>query len=289
MKKLLSGKVRDVYEVDDKTLAIVTTDRISAFDVILDSTIPNKGVALNLISLYWFAYTGSIVPNHILSAQLADMPACFAQEPQTYALRTVLVKKLKMLPYEFVVRGHLFGSMWEAYRSTGSFCGVRLAPGLTLAQRLDEPMLTPAAKNAEGHDEYIPLERLRSELGRDTADTLCKISMALYRACYAHALEKGIVLADTKFEFGYDENGVLTLGDEIFTPDSSRFWSLSDWQRERSTKSFDKQFVRDWLIERQLNGVTPAPALPEDVIRATSEIYRACYQRITGREEFTLG
>ena len=286
MKKLISGKVRDVYEVSEKELAVVTTDRISAFDVILNSTIKDKGKALNLISLYWFDYTSSIIPNHIISSELSDMPELFRNDPQQYEKRTVLVKKLKMLPYEFIVRGYMFGSLWEEYKTNGTYCGQRIDKKYELAQKLNRPVVTPSAKNSEGHDENISLQRLYSELGNETADKICRISIELYEKCYKHALEKGIIIADTKFEFGYDENGSLTLGDEIFTPDSSRFWATDDYKTGTSPSSYDKQFVRDWLIENKLNGVTPAPELPDDIAGKTAALYKECYSRITGKAEF---
>lgn len=286
MRKIISGKVRDVYEINDKELVIVTTDRISAFDVILDSTIENKGVALNLISLYWFDYTKSIMPNHIISTELSDMPACFSENPAQYAKRTVLVKKLKMLPYEFIVRGYMFGSMWEEYKTSGTFCGEKIKNQYDLAQKLPTPIVTPSVKNSDGHDEYISLERLKQEMGSNEADKICDICLKLYETCYAQALKKGIIIADTKFEFGYGENGKLTLGDEIFTPDSSRFWALSDLKIGTSPKSYDKQFVRDWLIAHKLNGVTPASELPEEIRKATATLYKDCYRKITGRNEY---
>lgn len=285
-EKILSGKVRDVYEVNDKELVIVTTDRISAFDVILPSTIKNKGVALNLLSLYWFDCTELIVSNHIISADISDMPDYFSKDSGQYDKRTVLVKKLKMLPYEFIVRGYMFGSMWEEYKASGSFCGEKIENTYELAQKLETPIVTPSAKNSTGHDESISLEQLRKEIGKKEADEICNVCMNLYETCYQEALKKGIIIADTKFEFGYDENGRLVLGDEIFTPDSSRFWALSDWKIGVSPKSYDKQFVRDWLIQHKLNGVTPAPELPEDVIRKTAAIYKECYCKLTGREEY---
>ena len=283
MKKIISGKVRDVYEINEKELVIVTTDRISAFDVILRSQIKNKGIALNLISEYWFDYTDNIVPNHVISTDLSNMPAYFSEDPAYYKNRIVLVKKLKMLPYEFIVRGYMFGSMWEEYKTSKTFCGQKIEDEYTLAQKLAEPVITPSVKISTGHDEYITLERLRTELGAEEADKICDICLRLYNACYEQALQNDIIIADTKFEFGYDENGMLILGDEIFTPDSSRFWSSADYQVGISPKSYDKQFVRDWLIEHKLNGVTPAPELPEDIVNATSDIYKECYRKITGR------
>ncbi|MCH5265485.1 MAG: phosphoribosylaminoimidazolesuccinocarboxamide synthase [Lachnospiraceae bacterium] len=286
MKKILSGKVRDVYEINEKELVIVTTDRISAFDVILKSTIKNKGVALNLTSAYWFDYTSKIIPNHMISTNLSDMPDFFSKNPARFDKRTVLVKKLNMLPYEFIVRGYMFGSMWEEYKTSGTFCGQKVEGGYTLAQKLVEPVITPSVKNDTGHDEYISLERLRAELGAEKTDTICNICLMLYNICYKQALKNGIIIADTKFEFGYDEKGALTLGDEIFTPDSSRFWALSDYQAGETPKSYDKQFVRDWLVEHKLKGVTPAPELPEEIVNATAGIYKECYRRITGRGEY---
>ena len=286
MKKILSGKVRDVYEVNDKELVIVTTDRISAFDVILNSTIKNKGIALNQLSLYWFDYTSDIIPNHIISSKLSDMPAYFSENAKEYEKRTVLVKKLKMQPYEFIVRGYMFGSLWKEYKSSGGYCGQKMQGQYELAQKLDNPIITPSAKNAEGHDENISIDRLREEIGSATADELCRISLTLYEKCYQYALDKGIIIADTKFEFGYDENGRLTLGDEIFTPDSSRFWAAEDYQIGVSPKSYDKQFVRDWLIKNKLNGVTPAHELPEDITMKTAALYKDCYCKITGKDEY---
>ena len=286
MKKIISGKVRDIYEINEKELVIVTTDRISAFDVILRSTIKDKGVALNLISEYWFDYTSKIVPNHIISTNLSDMPAYFSEDPARYKNRTALVKKLKMLPYEFIVRGYMFGSMWEEYKTYKTFCGQKVEGEYKLAQKLAEPIVTPSAKNNAGHDEYISLERLRKELGAGEADKICDICLKLYHTCYEQALQHNIMIADTKFEFGYDKHGALVLGDEIFTPDSSRFWALTDYQVGVSPKSYDKQFVRDWLIEHKLNGVTPAPELPEKIVNATADIYKECFRKITGKEEY---
>lgn len=286
MKRIISGKVRDVFEVNEKELVVVTTDRISAFDVILDSTIKDKGKALNLISLYWFNYTSSIIPNHIISSDLSYMPELLKGDPQQYEKRTVLVKRLKMLPYEFIVRGYMFGSLWKEYKTAGTYCGQRINQKYKLSQKLAKPIVTPSAKNSEEHDENISVQRLRSELGEKTADEICRISLELYEKCYQHALEKGIIIADTKFEFGYDENGSLVLGDEIFTPDSSRFWAAEDYKTGVSPNSYDKQFVRDWLICNKLNGVTPAPELPDEIINKTAALYKECYSRITGKKEY---
>ena len=280
MKKIISGKVRDVFEVDERSLAIVTTDRISAFDVILGSVIPGKGVSLNLISNFWFSYTKDIIPNHILSTCLDDMPNYFNENASLYKDRTVLVKKLNMLPYEFIVRGYLFGNMCEAYKKGLPFCGQKLEGVYQQAQKLISPIITPSKKAAEGHDEYISFEQLSSEIGDSLAETLCQISLRLYERCYEYAEKCGLIIADTKFEFGYDEEGRLTLGDEIFTPDSSRFWDKSAYRVGESPKSFDKQFVRDWLIQENLNGKEPGPHLPSDIVARTSQIYEDCLHRL---------
>lgn len=282
MNKLLSGKVREIYAVDDQALVIVTTDRISAFDVVLPTPIPGKGVALNLISLHWFDQCASIVQNHILSADLDEMPAPFRQEPQHYARRTVLVKRLRMLPYEFIVRGYMFGSLWEEYQRSGQAWGQPLAKGYRLADRLERPLVTVAAKRSQGHDEPICLERLQNEIGREEADRLVALSLRLYERCYGQALERGLLIADTKFEFGHDGAGELVLGDELCTPDSSRYWLAEDWRPGASPRSLDKQFVRDYLVAQGLNGRSPGPELPPSVLAKTAQIYRQCCQRLTG-------
>ena len=280
MKKIISGKVRDVFEVDKSHLLIVTTDRISAFDVILDSEIPGKGAALNSLSNFWFSFTNDIIPNHIVSTSMKDFPAELQQNSSYYQDRTVLVKKLKMLPYEFIVRGYIFGNMWEAYRRDEEFCGKKITGKYRQAEALACPIITPSKKVNEGHDEYISLDQLSSELGNDFSKQLCEISLALYNRCYTYAKERGILIADTKFEFGYDEAGTLTLGDEIFTPDSSRFWDASCYRVGESPESYDKQFVRDWLIREHLNGKKPAPSLPNEIIEKTARIYQTCLSKL---------
>lgn len=284
MKKIISGKVREVYDVGQDRLVIVATDRISAFDVILESVIKDKGVVLTQISNFWFDFTRNIVPNHILSTKLSDMPAPFCQQPDQYKNRTVLVKKLKMLPYEFIVRGYMFGSLRKEYAAaTGTYCKETIDGEYQLAEKLSAPIITPAAKNCAGHDENITRERLRRELGAKEADNICEICLCLYKVCSEYALQRGIIIADTKFEFGYDETGALTLGDEIFTPDSSRFWAAEEYQVGVSPKCFDKQFVRDWLIEHKLNGVEPGPKLPDEIVSATAALYQECCRRLIGK------
>lgn len=280
MKKISSGKVRDIYEVDDSNLVIVTTDRISSFDVVLNSLIPQKGVALNLLSNFWFDFTKDIVPNHIVGTSLDSMPSYFSKDPDIYKNRTVLVKKLNMLPYEFIVRGYMFGSMWKAYKSGESFCDA--SKKYVLAEKLKHPIITPSIKNHEGHDEYVPIEYLYNELGKEKTDKISEVCLSLYERCYEYAIKRGVIIADTKFEFGLDFNNNLVLGDEIFTPDSSRFWDASVYSIGKSPKSYDKQFVRDWLVSNNLDGVIPAPSLPENIVNATAKIYQECVNKIIG-------
>ena len=278
IQKIISGKVRDVYEVNDKELVIVTTDRISAFDVILPTPIENKGKVLTKISSFWFQYTKDIIPNHIITDDTAKMPSFFQKEE--FKDRTILVKKLKMLPFEFVVRGYIFGNMWNAYQKDRTFCGYHFEEGYQQAQKLPEPILTPSTKSKEGHDEYITVETMEKELGKELSEKLKTVCLALYNKCYDYALQNGIIIADTKFEFGFDEDGTLVLADEIFTPDSSRFWNAAEYQIGTSPKSYDKQYLRDWLTSNNLNGKTPAPEIPADVKEATEKIYMDCLHKI---------
>lgn len=284
MKKIISGKVREVYDLEQNQLVIVTSDRISAFDVILESQIPGKGIALNTLSNFWFDYTKDIVPNHLISTDLKDMPAFFSENSEYYNNRTILVKKLNMLPYEIIVRGYMFGSMWKSYKADGEFCGQKIEGDYQLAQVLKTPILTPSIKAQEGHDEYISMEQFSNDIGEELAQQIYDVSMKLFHSCYEYAKQKGILIADTKFEFGLDGDGKLTLADEIFTPDSSRFWDSANYKEGESPKSFDKQFVRDWLIARHLDGVTPSPELPQDIIDTTSALYQQCCKLITGKE-----
>lgn len=280
LKKIISGKVREVYDTGSNELIIVTTDRISAFDVILDSEISKKGIQLNAISNFWFDYTKDIIKNHLVTTNTKDMPEEFHDE--YYKERTIKVKKLKMLPYEVIVRGYLFGSMWNAYKAGESFCGSSFSGEHKLAERLAEPIVTPSTKSSEGHDINITREEMADGIGKEMAEKIFDVSIKLYKKCYDYALTRGIIIADTKFEFGLDENGNLVLADEIFTPDSSRFWNAAEYHTGESPKSYDKQFVRDWLIENKLNGVTPAPKLPADIAQKTADLYEECRNKITG-------
>ena len=282
MEKLISGKVREVYQVSEEALAIVTTDRVSAFDVILPTPVPDKGRVLNALSSFWFRYTADIVKNHMISENPADMPP--ELQGDAFAGRTVLVKKLKMLPFEFIIRGYLFGSMWKEYRQTGGFCGKPLPAGMQQAEKLPEPILTPSIKAEEGHDVNVSLAYMEEKLGAELAHKVCDAALALYKRCYDYAYERGIIIADTKFEFGLDEDGGLVVADEVLTPDSSRFWSRDAYRPGISPESFDKQYLRDWLIQNSLDGKTPPPELPEDVVKNTRAKYLECLDRLVPGE-----
>ncbi|MCL2748271.1 MAG: phosphoribosylaminoimidazolesuccinocarboxamide synthase [Oscillospiraceae bacterium] len=278
MKKIRSGKVREIYEVSDSQLVIVTTDRISAFDVILSKPVEGKGKVLNAVSTFWFDYTRDIVPNHVLSTDLRDMPEFFHKEE--FEGRTMLVKRLSILPFECIVRGYVFGNMWEAYTKGQPFCGQMIEGDYQLAEKLGAPIFTPSTKADEGHDVYISYQDMAGQLGASLADKIRDISMKLYNTCYEYAYRKGIIIADTKFEFGLDSQGALVLADEIFTPDSSRFWNLADYRVGVSPKSYDKQFVRDWLQDNKLDGEMRFGGVPDEVLRKTSEIYAECLRRL---------
>lgn len=282
MEKIISGKVREIYQVSEDRLAIVTTDRISAFDVILPTPITDKGKVLNSLSSFWFDYTKDIVKNHMVSEDPADMPEEL-RGPE-FDGRTILVKKLKMLPFEFIVRGYLFGSMWKEYQKTGGFCGTKFPERMQQAEKLPEPILTPSTKAEEGHDINVSFEYMEEKLGSELTRKVCDASLALYKRCYDYAYERGIIIADTKFEFGLDENSELVVADEVLTPDSSRFWSRDEYKVGTSPESFDKQYLRDWLIENGLDGKTPPPQLPEEVVAKTREKYLECRVRLVTKE-----
>lgn len=280
MKKIISGKVREVYDLEDGRMVIVTTDRISAFDVILPTMITDKGKVLNALSNFWFDYTGDIVKNHMISSNLKDMPEEF-QKPE-YEGRTILVKKLKMIPYEVIVRGYMFGSMYEAYKKGEPFLGKKFTKEYQQAEKLEEPIVTPSTKAAEGHDINVTLDYMKKDLGEELGSKIEKTAVAIYKKCYDHAFKNGIIIADTKFEFGLDENGELVLADEVLTPDSSRFWNKAEYTVGTSPKSYDKQFVRDWLKDNNLAGDPLIKSIPADVVAKTAEIYRECQKLICG-------
>ena len=278
---LVRGKVRDVYAVGDDHLLIVTTDRLSAFDVILPDPIPGKGAVLTAVSGFWFEQTRDLVPNHLSGLSLADVLPNADERAQVEG-RAIVVKKLRALPVEAIVRGYLIGSGWKDYQRSGAVCGIALPPGLQLADRLPETIFTPSTKAEVGaHDENIDFEQTRSLLGDVLAEQVRDVSIAIYDRCAAYALERGIIIADTKFEFGLDDDDRLVLIDEALTPDSSRFWPADSYTPGKSPDSFDKQFVRDYLETLDWDKTAPGPALPAGVIEQTAAKYREAQRRLT--------
>ncbi|HVC31845.1 MAG TPA: phosphoribosylaminoimidazolesuccinocarboxamide synthase [Steroidobacteraceae bacterium] len=282
LEKLHEGKVRDLYAAGPDALLMVATDRLSAFDVVLPDPIPGKGRVLTEISNFWFARTRHIVPNHLTGRPVADLVSDPADRVALEG-RSVIVRRLEPLPIEAVVRGYLIGSGWKEYQSTGSVCGVPLPPNLPLAARLPAPIFTPATKAPAGqHDENIPFAEVEKLVGARLAAQVRDTAVALYEFAAAHASSRGIIIADTKFEFGVDENGTLTLIDEALTPDSSRFWPAATYRPGTSPPSFDKQFVRDYLETLDWNKKAPGPRLPEGILAMTSEKYGEALRRLTG-------
>jgi phosphoribosylaminoimidazole-succinocarboxamide synthase len=274
------GKVRDIYDLGDR-LVIVATDRISAFDWVLPTGIPDKGRVLTGLTLYWLKQLQ--VPNHLLSTDLKDMPAAFASQANVLAGRTMLVRKAKVVPIECVVRGYLAGSGWKEYRRDGTVCGIRLPAGLRESQQLPESIFTPATKEESGHDINISFERMCQLIGSGLADDLRKRSLDVYQRGAAYARTRGIIIADTKFEWGTLPSGEIILTDEVLTPDSSRFWPLDQYQPGGSPPSFDKQFVRDWLETTGWDKNSTPPELPADVVARTREKYLEAYEKLTGQ------
>jgi phosphoribosylaminoimidazole-succinocarboxamide synthase len=278
---LAQGKVRDIFEAGTDLL-MVATDRISAFDVVLPTAIPDKGRVLTGMSLYWFDLTEEVVPNHLLSARTRDFPSRFAEDAGYLAGRAMLVRRAEVVPIECVARGYITGSGWKEYRQSGKVCGIELPGGLVESQPLPEPIFTPATKEASGHDVNISLDEMAARVGRGLAEKLKELTLSLYGFAAAFALERGIILADTKFEFGFS-GGELILVDEVLTPDSSRFWPADRFEPGHGQPSFDKQYVRDWLDSSGWDHEPPAPDLPPDVVEQTAARYREAYERITGR------
>ena len=279
------GKVREVYDNGD-SLVIVATDRISAFDVILDNIVTDKGAILTQMSKFWFGFTSDIVPNHMISTDIKYMPEFFGSEK--FRGKSMLCKKLRMIPIECIVRGYITGSGWESYKESGTVCGIKLPDGLKESDKLNEPVYTPTTKADLGdHDEHITFEEsvqiIDKEFpgkGREYAKKIMDCTIALYKKCAEYALSKGIIIADTKFEFGLDEEGNVVLGDEMLTPDSSRFWPLDGYKPGQGQPSFDKQYVRDWLKANPDSGYK----LPEDVVKKTTDKYKEAFLMLTGRE-----
>jgi len=276
------GKVRDLYNLEDQLL-IVSTDRISAFDYVLPNGIPYKGRILTGLSEFWFNYTRSIVDNHLLTTDVAQYPDVLRPDAELLKGRSMLVRKAKRVGIECVVRGYLAGSAWTEYQKDGTVCGAKLPEGLQESDRTPELIFTPATKAEHGHDENISVAQMEQVIGKGLADKIIRTSFDLFRAASSHAESVGLILCDTKFEFGL-LNGQLLLIDEAFTPDSSRFWPKAEYQPGRSQPSFDKQYVRDYLVEIGWNKQPPVPELPEEVIRRTSEKYLEAYRLIVGRE-----
>jgi len=283
LKLVSRGKVRDIYDCGD-TLLIVATDRISAFDVVLPDGIPCKGAVLSQMSAYWFAEMSEVIDNHFISADPAAFPPLCRAHAETLQGRAMLVKKAKPLPVECVVRGYLAGSGWTEYQRNGSICGIPIEKGLKESSRLEEPIFTPTTKAEQGtHDENITMEKVEEIIGAELARRVREASLRLYARGSEMARRKGIIICDTKFEFGLFR-GDLILIDEVLTPDSSRFWPEDEYQPGRPQRSFDKQFVRDYLLTLSWDKTPPAPHLPDDIIRKTSERYQEAFTRITGKE-----
>ena len=281
LKKIHQGKVRDIYAVDDAHMLIVATDRLSAFDVVLPDPIPFKGEVLTKISLFWFARTGSICANHLSDLRVEDVVSDLQDRAQLEG-RAMVVKKLKALPIEAVVRGYLIGSGYKDYKQHGSVCGIALPAGLQMAERLPQPIFTPSSKAPAGaHDENIEFDAIVKLVGRETAESVRRIALEVYRFASEHARARNIIIADTKFEFGVDAAGRLILIDEVLTPDSSRFWPMASYKPGISPPSFDKQFVRDYLESLHWNKKPPAPHLPQEILARTSDNSREALRLLT--------
>jgi phosphoribosylaminoimidazole-succinocarboxamide synthase len=278
-----SGKVRDVYQLENERLLFVATDRISAFDYVLATGIPHKGCVLSQISLFWFDFLSDIVPNHVITADVEQYPQALQKYADSLRGRSMIVQRAEMFPVECVVRGYLSGSAWKEYQVSGKVCGIELPAGLRESEAFPEPIFTPATKAVSGHDENISFARMCEILGTETSSHLREITLRIYKKAAAYARQRGIIIADTKFEFGRTAKGI-TLADEVLTPDSSRFWPADKYAPAKSQDSYDKQFVRDYLEEIHWNKQPPAPALPAEVASRTSEKYLDAYFQITGRK-----
>ncbi|MFK7993408.1 MAG: phosphoribosylaminoimidazolesuccinocarboxamide synthase [Granulosicoccus sp.] len=277
------GKVRDIYTIDDQHWLMIATDRVSAFDVIMPNVIPGKGKLLTQLALFWFNQVRALIPNHLANIPLEEVLSDPLERAQA-AGRCMIIRKLKPLPIEAVVRGYLIGSGWKDYQQSGSVCGVELPPGLSQASKLNQPIFTPATKAELGdHDENISYERMCEIVGSERSDEIRRISLALYNNAALYTAQRGIITADTKFEFGTNAQGNLVLMDEILTPDSSRYWEADSWEPGSSPKSFDKQFVRDWLETQDWDKQPPGLALPEHIISSTLAKYREAVERLTVR------
>jgi phosphoribosylaminoimidazole-succinocarboxamide synthase len=283
LEPIKEGKVRSLYDLGDKILFVVS-DRISAFDHIFNEPIPKKGCVLNSISAFWFQLTKDVVKNHFITSNVDEYPEELQASKEILRDRSMIVKKTKVLPIECIVRGYIEGSGWKDYQKTGSICGHQLPAGLKQGDKLPEILFTPSTKADEGHDENITVAQMEEEIGKEMTEKVTAASIAVYKHASEFALAKGIIIADTKFEFGVDENGELTLIDEILTPDSSRFWEVNTYEPGHAQVSFDKQFLREYLEASGWDKEPPIPTLPEDIVQKTSAKYQEAYKIITGKE-----
>ena len=283
LKLQASGKVRDAYHLDSERFLFIATDRISAFDYVLATGIPHKGFVLTQISLFWFEFLRDLVPNHVVTADVAQYPAQVQKYADQLRGRSMMVMRAEMFPVECVVRGYVSGSAWKEYKAGGRVCGIHLPTGLKESDKLPEPIFTPATKATSGHDENIPFEEMTRIVGVELSTQLRDVSLKIYKKAADYALQRGIIIADTKFEFGMTSKGI-TLADEVLTPDSSRFWPADKYQPGRAQDSYDKQYVLDYLEEIRWNKQPPAPALPSEVARRTSDKYLEAFHQLTGRE-----
>lgn len=282
LKLHASGKVRDVYQLDDEHLLFIATDRISAFDYVLATGIPHKGRVLTQISLFWFEFLRDVVANHVVTANVEKYPATAQKYADQLQGRSMMVMRAEMIPVECVVRGYISGSAWKEYKTSGRVCGIELPAGLKESSKLPHPIFTPATKATTGHDENIPFDEMTRIVGVELSRQLRDLSLKVYSKAADYALQKGIIIADTKFEFGMTSKGI-TLADEVLTPDSSRFWPADKYQPGKAQESYDKQYVRDYLEEIRWNKQPPAPALPAEVARRTSDKYLEAFHQLTGR------
>ena len=282
LEHIASGKVRDIYRIDNERLLFVASDRLSAFDVIMPTLIPGKGRILTKITEFWFEQTRHIIPNHLLTTDISSLPLTEAEMGWLQG-RSMIVRDLKVLPVEAIVRGYLVGSGWKEYQKTKSICGIPLPEGLQLADKLPDALFTPSTKAAKGkHDENISFETLVRQIGQKRAEQIRDMSLLLYRYASDYALQRGIIIADTKFEFGLDDQGQLFLIDEALTPDSSRFWPVDSYQPGISPASYDKQYIRDWLENTGWDKTAPAPSIPDDIVKHTQKKYNEALKRLTG-------
>jgi len=281
-KEFKKGKVRDIYEVDDKLLLIVT-DRISAFDWVLPEAIPNKGICLTQISAFWFNYFNDIIPNHMISADITEFPSDLQEYSDQLYGRSMLVKKAEVLPIECIVRGYISGSAWRSYQKDNTVCGIKLPSGIQESEQFDEPLFTPSTKAETGHDENISYEEMEKIIGPDDAARLKELSLKIYKTAAEYARKKGIIIADTKFEFGKIGDDIIIV-DELLTPDSSRFWPADEYKPGKGQPSFDKQYVRDYLSSTDWDKNSDPPHLPDEVVSGTEKRYLEAYQKLTGEK-----